>query len=1059
MQKQLQAVCEQLISPKDLEIDEDILKMLMHEDITVRICEASTCEIKIFSKNRFAISDIIPILGDFGFVTLSEITYTAHIDVNNMDIYVTKLNLETSVEGLLVKHQENIKDLLIKALRGKIRSSEIFKLVYMEDFCERGILLFRAYIAYTNQLILEFNEKSIEACIIRYPDIAGLFLAYFVAKFDPELIEHEKRIAKISKSIDEALKEVENISDDRVLKLFNEILHSTVRTNYFMMQETLALKIDVSCLREHIRGIQPHIEAFVYAHDMSGTHLRISKVCRGGLRWSNRVEDFRVEVKSLMATQEAKNAVIVPKGAKGGFVIFKEASEITPELFKGYYSRFINALLDVVDNQHEGKIIKDSRIVSYDGDDSYFVVAADKGTSSMSDSANAIARERGFWLDDAFASGSSTGYHHKKLGITAKGAIKATQRYFIEKGIDFYKEPISIVGVGSMSGDVFGNGMLESEVFKLVAAISHDEIFIDPSPNVKVAYKERKRLFEMKRGKWSQYDIKKISQGGGVFKRAAKSISLSPEIKALIGTKRTSMSGEMLAKELLKLSVDMLYFGGVGTYVKSASESNLSLGDKENEFVRIDAEDIHAFCVCEGANLALTMQARIDYALLGGHINLDSIDNSAGVDTSDHEVNLKILLNTLKFKGLISEEEKNSTLQGLTEYVVNAVLWTNYLQSLSISLDKIRSRKKLDLFKKTLVVLESHIEVFKRNSFNIPKERDFDEVLDERGEIVRPVLATMTLYAKIFIQDILNEATLYHDSFFDRYLFKYFPKSFVSIYEEEIYAHPLKKEIISMIIANKIINNAGVTFVADFKEDEKEQFLGKIKAYLMTNQLFDANDIRYEIYRADYNIAVKKQYSMLQKIEEHIAFNLQALGKSLSAKEMDTASVLEYKKMICDVIKGLHKQMPDMIEGHPKINNFFKELNYMKFISSVIKVKNSTDFHFHDIATVFYKVLNSLEIDYLMNIIEQMTTNDTHEELLVSQLKQLLDNTSSDMTIAILHFMRKDEDINSAIKTYLESKGFDEKRYHDKLELLSKSENLTLLNLSLVVNELVLLKE
>jgi len=1055
MKQNIQVVCDQLIQEKDLVLSERVIEALEDDEITAMVCDDAVCEIKIYANQRFAISDIIPILGDFGFVTINEITY--EVDYHDKKIFITKLNLDAEANGLLLKHQENIKDLLIKALKGDIISGKLFKLVYLEDFCARGVLLFRAYMSYAEQLILEFSQQNLEDCIVRYPNISGLFLAYFVAKFDPELGEHEKRIHKISKMLEEAFKEVENISDDRILKLIFEILQSTVRSNYFSKTDTLALKIDVSNLRQHLKGIQPNIETFVYGHDMSGTHLRISTVCRGGIRWSNRKEDFRVEVKSLMATQEAKNSVIVPKGAKGGFVIFKE--EVSFEEFEGYYTRFINALLDVVDNLKEGSVNHDSNIVAYDGDDSYFVVAADRGTSSMSDKANEIARSRGFWLDDAFASGSSTGYHHKKLGITAKGAIKASQRFFIERGINFYKEPISIVGVGSMSGDVFGNGLIESDQFKLIGAISSDEIFVDPTPNVKESFKERKRLFKMKRGKWSFYDEKKISKGGGVFKRASKSISLSAEIKSLLGTKKSTMSGETLAKELLKLSVDMLYFGGIGTYVKSSSESNLALGDKENEYVRIDAEEINAFCVCEGANLALTMPARIDYAMSGGKINLDSIDNSAGVDTSDHEVNLKILLNALKAKSLMSEEERINTLQGVSDYVVGSVLWTNYLQSLSISLDKIRSKNRLDTFKQALVVLETKMEVFKRSSFNIPKDRDFHEVIHENGEIIRPVIATMTLYAKIFLQEILNEGLLYHDSFFDRYLFKYFPKSFVSIYEDEIYAHPLKKEIMSMIIANKIVNCAGVTFIADYKEVDKKAFLGKIKAYLITNQLFNANDIRYEIYRGDFDIPVEKQYEMLLKIEQRIAFSIQGVEKNVDMVEVNTTSILEYKNVVCEVIKEFKNGAPDMIDGNDKINNFFKELNYMKFISTILKIKYNTDFHFHDITMLFYKVVKKLEIDLLVNTIEKMNVIDKNEEVLLLQLKQLLESTTSEITKSILHFMRKEEDMDSVIGDYLTKSGFNMNSYHDKLNILRENEHLSLLEMSIVVNELVLLKE
>jgi len=477
MQKKLQAVCSQLIEERDLIISDDVAKELSEADLTLQICESAECEIKIYSKNRIPISDIIPILGDFGFVTISEITYVAN-DV----VFITKLMLDIQVEGLLVKNAKNIKDVLLRVLNGEIEQGKLLGLVYLENFSAREILLSRAFGNYAQQIIPDFNKSSLENCIIRYHELFALFLQFVLVKFDPKMQERDKKLAVIYEDTLSVFKEIDNINDDRVLKLVYEILQSLVRTNYFRNGNTLALKFDVSQLSHILKGVQPHFETFVYSNDMKGTHLRVSKVCRGGIRWSNRAEDFRVEVKSLMTTQEAKNSIIVPKGAKGGFIINK--TDLSKEEFEGYYTRFINALLDVVDNQKEGKVVRDESAIIYDGDDPYFVVAADKGTSSMSDTANKIAISRGFWLQDAFASGSSNGYHHKKLGVTAKGAIKASQRFFIEEGVDFYKEPISIVGVGSMSGDVFGNGLLESEQFKLIAAISSDEIFIDPNPDV-----------------------------------------------------------------------------------------------------------------------------------------------------------------------------------------------------------------------------------------------------------------------------------------------------------------------------------------------------------------------------------------------------------------------------------------------------------------------------------------------------------------------------------------------------------------------------------------------
>ncbi|RRS30254.1 MAG: hypothetical protein P794_07915 [Epsilonproteobacteria bacterium (ex Lamellibrachia satsuma)] len=1058
MQKKIQLVCDQLVDKDDLVVKETVINELQEHRLTIEICEEALCEIKIYSEKRIPISDIIPIMADFGFTTISEITYKTSYKEENL--FVTKLKLESGREGLLVKNRANLKDMLMKVLEGKIRSSRILGLVYLENFNAQEILLFSALGNYAQQVIPDFNISSLEDCMMRYPKMVAGFLEYFLIKFDPEKIQREQKQEQIKDTITGMFKEIDDINDDRIMKLMYEILQSCVRTNYFINgTAALTLKFDVSRLSHILKGVQPHFEAFVYSHDMMGVHLRVSKVCRGGIRWSNRYDDFRTEIKSLMTTQEAKNAIIVPRGAKGGFVITKDVKQIDKEAFEGYYRRFINALLDVVDNQKDGKIIRDVRSVIYDGDDPYFVVAADRGTSNMSDIANAIAMSRDFWLWDAFASGSSNGYHHKKLGVTAKGALKAVQRFFIEKGIDFYKEPISIVGVGSMRGDVFGNGMLESEQFRLIAAISSDEIFIDPDPDLKSAFEERKRLFTLKHEKWSEYNRDKISKGGGVFKRASKSIVLSPQVKALLDTEKNILNGEELAKALLQLKVDMLYFGGIGTYVKSSDENNIALGDKENEFVRIDADQINAKVVCEGANLALTMPARIEYALKGGKINQDSIDNSAGVDTSDHEVNLKILLNALLHKGAINEEEKDRTLQGMSSHVVDSVIWTNYLQSLSISLDAIRSVKNMDAFKRSLNILGKNLDIFKRSYFSIPRDRDFEEVIDSKGRLIRPVIATMTLYAKILLQDLLCGCDMYEkDRFFDHYLFKYFPRSLISIYEDKILQHPLKKEIISMIIANKIINNAGATFIKDFDTLGKEKFLLKIKAYLATNQLYDANDIRYEIYRSDYEIPVPKQYKMLLKIEEEIDYNVQWMLKSLKKKEINFNSILEHKTSIKEVIAALNVPKQKMITKNDKINTFFTNLNFLKFSSTIIKTKQLSKADFKEVSRLFYALVQKFEIPLLMDVIGTVPAKNEIQEYLREQIKQLLEFVLVDLTIELLTYKREDEDVTRAMADYFKKKEFDIKMYRQRIDFIKNSDHLSMSDLSVTINCLLLLR-
>ncbi len=1049
MQEKFKTVCNQLIAQEDLNVDKRVLDNIIENGISVDICDKRKSEIKIFSKSRIAVSDIIPIMHDFGFRVVNEITLS--LDYEGSYIFITKLDLDLEDTSLLLSHSESVKVLFILALNKKIESGTLFRLAYYENFSSDEILLFRAILSYSEQLFPDMHKRSMIDCIVKYPEISTLFLDCFYMKFDPSVEKREGKILFAKEKVLLKFKDVENINDDRVLKLFFEILQSVVRTNYFVGSDTLSLKIELLSLSKHFRDIQPKLEIFVYSHEFSGTHLRMSKVARGGLRWSNRGEDFRTEIKSLMSTQEGKNAVIVPKGAKGGFVIFGDTSKISREKFESCYVKFINALLDVVDNKINSKIVKNSKVIAYDEDDTYFVVAADRGTSSMSDKANSISNERNFWLKDAFASGGSHGYHHKKLGITAKGALRSAQRYFIEKGVDFYKEAISIVGVGSMSGDVFGNGMLESRFFKLVGAISHDEIFIDPHPSLEEAYLERKRLFSLKRGKWSKYDKSKISQGGGVFKRSAKNIELSLEIRALIKTDRKSLSGEELARELLKLPVDMLYFGGIGTYVKASTQSNISLGDKENEFVRINGDELRAYCVCEGANLALSMGARFEYVQHGGKINLDSIDNSAGVDTSDHEVNFKILLNTLVSKGSIDEDQRDEILGSLSDFVVNSVLMTNYLQSLSISLDALRSKDGIDIFKKSLIVLEKEVPYFKRGYFEIPKDHNFIEVLDASNMISRPILATMTLYAKIFLQELLSSAPLLvEDEFFYKFLFEYFPNSFVLQYEDEVKQHPLRCEIVAMVIANKIINFAGVTFISDYEELGEEKFFYKIKSYLITNELFDANDLRYQIYDHDYLLSVDLQYKMLLDIEKKISFNLDSFEDNFDLNNIDFSLVSDYKERLCKVVDNMNSFVDSTT--HEALNIFIDKLEYMKYIFLILKIKSETEYDFSEIAKLFYEVIKVLKIDILMDLLESVTILSHEDEILQKQLKILLENVSIKISKDILDSQQKDKSLENSIKNYLKTKKFD----FDYNSILKDSP--TIQDLSIALNRLLLLR-
>ena len=1049
-------VCSTLMTSKDLEISDQLFEKIQQEKIVTEISiNKKNPSINIYTMSQLYLSSIIPVLHDFSFNIIDELSYS--VDKNKTKIYITRFNLKLQEMDKLTKSKCNIERVISDSLNGTILSRcKLFALVYDEDLSIKKVMLLRAFIEYIDQSVIAVNQSSILHTITTYSSISKLFVEYFFAKFDPKLTKREKAMREVESAIEEKIKDVPNIMDDKILKLTYALIQNLLRTNYFVRHEAISFKIDTASYSENLRGLQPKIEAFVYHPDFSGVHLRMSKISRGGLRWSERHEDYRQEIKSLMITQEGKNSIIIPDGAKGGFVIHKERSAITKEVFEAIYSAFINNLLDLVDNRVDGKIVRDANIVAYDGDDAYFVVAADKGTASMSDVANSISKERGYWLGDAFASGGSNGFGHKELGITARGALVSSERFFIEKGIDIQKKSISIVGIGSMKGDVFGNGLLYSRAFKLLGAISHKEIFIDPSPDVEKSYKERERLFHAKDGSWSAYNKKLISEGGGVFLRSTKNIELSPEIKKMINTTKKTLSGEELAKKLLMMRVDMLFNGGVGTYVKSSDESNLDLGDKQNEAVRLDAQDVHAKVVCEGGNLGFTQKARIEYARNGGEINLDGIDNAAGVNTSDHEVNLKILLNIITSKNLLDEKGAEATLKGLTDQVVNLVLWSNYRQALSISKDAHLSKTYLDDFLSTIEVLETHVTSFSRKDFYIPKNENFSEVLCPKGSIVRPVLSSLLSYSKIFLKNLLLHSTLIDEAFAQQYLYKYFPKSFVGAYEHEISHHPLRREIIATVMADIIINLQGSTFIATYKENHKDKFLLKIKAYLVTNELFGANDVRYEIYRNDLVMDIKKQYKLLGEIERTLIFSIRWMLKYIDKHKVDVNHILDYKEDLFAIIEKIQTdEIVEIVPDKHKFNLFFSAIDYLRFAVAAIMVKETSAHSFEDVATLFYLVVEKFKILEMIITLDDLEIVSEDEKLLRYQILHYIEYIVVHYTEKILSFQRVNESSKTAFDNYMDNESESFELIKEQLDKFMSDEVKDIKEVSITVNQIM----
>ncbi len=1056
----MNAICSQLLTPADITMTDETFTKIQNEKILVQmLAEQDNTAIRIYSQEAIMLSDIMPVLNHFGFSIIDEVSYS--FEFNKQTLYLKRFNLNINKLEEITKAKENIEYVITKALKGESEQlSQLFALVCLQNLSLRQLSLLKAMISYMNQALLSINLGSFIHTLTSQDKMSHLFVEYFETKFDPKIKSRESKIKKLETHIETEIKQVPNITDDKILKLTYALLQSMTRTNYYFDLESIAFKVDTASFSQHLKGMQPHIETYVSHKDFSGVHLRMSTISRGGLRWSERHDDFRTEIKSLMITQEGKNAIIIPDGAKGGFVIHRARQEISKEFFKETYSKFINNLLDLVDNRVDGEIIRDERIVAYDGDDAYFVVAADKGTAAMSDVANAIAIERNFWLGDAFASGGSNGFGHKELGITAKGALKSSERFFLEKGINFREESVTVIGIGSMNGDVFGNGLIESEHFKLLGAISHKEIFIDPTPDVATAFKERTRLFTAKNGSWSAYNTELISEGGGVFLRSDKSIELSPQIQKILETKKSQMSGEALAKALLCMPVDLLFNGGVGTYVKHSEESNLDLGDKQNEAVRVDAAELRCDIVCEGGNLGFTQKARIEFAVNGGKINIDGIDNAAGVDTSDHEVNLKILLNTIKDKGLITEEERDTTLQSLTQQVVNMVLWSNYRQALALSRDETLSAHYIEDFNTSIDILSENVQAFNRRDFFIPKAENMKSILTPKGAIVRPVLSSLLSYSKIFVKQVLLESTLIDEVYSLDFLFKYFPKSFVSVYEHEIKSHPLKREIIATVMADTIINLQGTSFVHDYARLGNEKFLTKIKSYLISNTFFGANDIRYEIFRQDYKMPLQTQYELLSNIEKALTFSTKWMLNNLNSEQIDSAHILDYKDRLSALLNSAaDRGVEDIIllEDNPHFNRFFVTLDYQRFAVAAVIIKEHADNSFENVAKLFYLIFNEMQVMELIKIIDELKINEELDRTLKTQMLHYIEYIVVNITKKILNFQRVEEEPQDAFTHYLESANIDITLIQKQIDALLEMEHREIKEVSLTINQLVLM--
>ncbi len=844
---------------------------------------AANYEIRLISGKERPLDELLPVLQNLGLRVLDQIQFKLNLSMGPRFIRSFTVEPSMQIGTSLARCRRRLLQALEAVLSADVESDALNGLILATELDWRQIDLFRAYCNYYQQLGVRVGRARIYHGLLRSPAAVELLYRYFEARFKPDhggrdAFETElELLTPIRAQLVEVLDKIVDSSDDRILRDLFNLIDATVRANFYFSgdwaRNFIAFKIS-SLGVFNMPAPKPMAEIYVHSPSMEGIHLRGAKVARGGIRWSDRPEDFRSEILALMQTQMIKNALIVPQGAKGGFILklpYEEAAQ-RQRAGKEAYSQFLRGLLDLTDNLKDSKIVRPPDLVAYDDPDPYLVVAADKGTATWADVANDISRFYGFWLGDAFASGGAHGYHHKRLGITARGAWVCVRRHFRELGRNIDTEPITVVGVGSMDGDVFGNGMLHTSSIRLLGAFDGQYIFLDPNPDPLASFAERRRLFESPHSTWRDYNPALLSPGGGVYRREAKDVPLSPEVRAWLGVRHSATDGEALVRWLLTAPVDLLWMGGIGTYVKASSETNEGVGDRVNDGARVDALQLRAKVVGEGANLAFTQRARIEYALKGGRTNTDAVDNSAGVDLSDHEVNLKTLLRVRPDENAPEPGDADALLESLTEEVCASVLRDNDQQSLCLSLDHARCLGNLDPFMDLAGQLEN-AGYINAAADAFPTRKDV--AARETKELTRPELALLMANAKLALkQRLLEDDSFLQGSWANEFLASYFPEYLRSHFPDRIRNHSLAREIAVTAICNRVIDQTGVCFLLLGEGLAPAPLSYAVKLYLSFDRIFEGDRWRAH-FRSQDRLDAAHEYGLLLQLEDALSYMCQ----------------------------------------------------------------------------------------------------------------------------------------------------------------------------------------
>ncbi|BCW72077.1 NAD-glutamate dehydrogenase [Arthrobacter sp. NicSoilB8] len=982
--------------------------------------------VKLYMLEPKSLSQILPYFHNLGLEVLDERPFEIET-ADQRDFFLYDLGLKYPAGVDPQATGQLLGESFGAAVTGAVESDSFDRLVLREGMHWRQVVVLRAYAKYMRQMGNTNSFEFISDTLLGNPDVTRALTGLFAARFDPALSDAERlfRQDQVSAELDAAIENVATLDADRVLRTFANLIRATLRTNYFQNKTHVSFKLSPAAI-DGLPFPRPMFEIWVYSPRVEGVHLRFGKVARGGLRWSDRREDFRTEILGLVKAQTVKNAVIVPTGAKGGFYAKQLPDPATDRgawMAEGIesYKTFIRGLLDITDNlivTPEGETVRPpADVVRHDDDDSYLVVAADKGTASFSDIANGLAAEYGFWLGDAFASGGSVGYDHKAMGITARGAWESVKRHFSELDLDTQSEPFTVVGVGDMSGDVFGNGMLLSKHIRLLAAFDHRHIFLDPTPDEAASYAERQRLFELPRSSWDDYNRALISEGGGVFARQAKVIPVSPQVRAALGLPdgTTELSPPELLRAILLAPADLLYNGGIGTYVKASTESNAEVGDKANDSIRVDGRDLRVKVVGEGGNLGMTQRGRIEAALQGVILNTDAIDNSAGVDCSDHEVNIKIFVDRMVAAGKLESAERASFLSSMTEEVGRLVLEDNIDQNILLLNDRMRVSEWSPSYERLMDWLEKSADL-KRDLEALPTTASLRERLEQGQGLTSPELSVLAAYAKIELASALRDSDLADDPWFRSTLRAYFPKQLRERFDAELDTHPLRREIIATVVANDMINLGGITFAFRAIEETSATEAAVAKAFVALREVYELNIMVAELNELPASFPTEHWSNVHLDIRRLLDRAVRwLLGQGGTSRPI--ADIVGEFKPLMDPMRA---RLLDYLRGDDRarvaewlekarswdlpedLAHRWAELFESFVLLDIAKIVHVSPEPVAEIAHVYYTVFNRFHADSLLERITKLPREDRWQALARAALRDDLYSTISDMTTAVL---------------------------------------------------------